>query len=341
VQAVAERPSPPDRPNGRVRPGPGSIAVPLGVTTTLVGVIGDLLSHTLNAAAHEHEELLVLGRGNNPWHLVLFAGILLTAIGGIRWASHLPSDFGALLGAGMVLLLVATVVLGGWSGWKASHEVAASAADHASNGSSASGATSAAAHDHGAGSGQAGAVVTGEGSEGGSHFGAGHGVPGPISDRELEVLSGQLAAARASTAKYKDVDAAKADGYSQVTQFIPGLGLHMVNLKIYNDGFDPAHPSILLYQPAADGHLILVGVAYTSPHTTDVPPAGFAGGLDVWHFHTNLCFLPNGSVTIAPDLASCKALSGVFQARTQWLLHAWIWKSNPDGLFTESNPQVF
>jgi len=59
------------------------VAVPLGVSVTLIGVIGDLLSHTLNPAAHEHEELIVFGSGNNPWHLVLFAGILITAIGGI------------------------------------------------------------------------------------------------------------------------------------------------------------------------------------------------------------------------------------------------------------------
>jgi hypothetical protein len=76
-------------------------------------------------------------------------------------------------------------------------------------------------------------------------------------------------------------------------------------------------------------------------HTrNDVPPQGFAGGADVWHFHENLCFLLNGSVTVTPDGATCKAAKGVFQARTDWLLHAWIWQHNPDGLFTENNPLV-
>lgn len=331
MQTVADRPSTSEA--KRRRPGPGALAVPLGVTVTLVGAIGNLISSSLRRSTND--ELTAVGRGNGTWQLVLLAGIVLTAIGGIRWASRLGSDLGALLGAGMVLLLVATVVLAGWSGWKAAKETEAVNPVQQTNTNQS---VQSIVDSH---AGHTGAAVTGEGAEGDSHFGTGHGVPGPISDRELEVLSAQLASARASTAKYKDIDVARANGYIQVTQFIPGLGLHMVNLKIYNSGFDPAHPPILLYQPAADGHLVLVGVAYTFPHTSDTPPAGFAGGLDVWHFHTDLCFLQNGAVTIAPDAASCKSLKGVFQAETQWLLHAWIWKSNPDGLFTESNPQVF
>ena len=311
------------------------MAVPLGVSVTLIGVIGDLLSHTLNPAAHEQEELIVFGSGNNPWHLVLFAGILITAIGGIRWASRLSSEFGPMLGAAMVLLLVATIALGSWSGVQAARE------SHGETASLASDTSSDSSHggSHGVQADPAAAAI-GEGAEGESHFGAEHGVAGPSTDQELMIMSAQIAAARAATARYRDVEVAKADGYYQITQFIAGLGLHMDNLKISNDTFDPARPQILLYEPAADGHLVLVGVAYTFAHVNDVPPAGFAGGEDVWHFHTNLCFLPGGSVTVAPDAAPCKAQGGFFQKETPWLLHAWIWKSNPDGIFAEYNPRV-
>jgi hypothetical protein len=151
-----------------------------------------------------------------------------------------------------------------------------------------------------------------------------------------------LAQAKQATAKYRDIAAARADGYIQVTQFVPGLGLHMAKVASALTGtFDYAHPNILLYQPTSSGGLDLVGVAYSVPHRGPDSPEGFPGGQDVWHYHTNLCFLADGSVTIAPDRDACKAHGGYFQSQTPWLLHAWIWKTNPAGVFTEYNADVF
>jgi hypothetical protein len=324
--------------------------VPAGVSLTLIGVVGDLLSHTLHPAAHAHEELIVLGWGNNPWHLLLFAGIVVTAVGGIRWAARLPSEAGAVLGAAIALLLVASIALGGWSGWQARGELAAhdgtvtvalqgeGHGSHAAAGSTqvagaSAGTGSAAAHQ-----GHAGAA----GAEGDSLFGGhSHGAPGPTTDQDWVVMGRQLAVAKAATARYRNIAVAKADGYFQVTQFIPGLGLHLVNLSISDRRFDPATPQILLYEPNGSGGLRLAGVGYTFTHDSPVPPAGFAGGTDVWHFHQNLCFLPTGSVTITPGAAACRARSGLFQKQTAWLLHAWLWVSNPQGVFTEYNPNIF
>jgi hypothetical protein len=331
----------------RSRPEHGAILVPFGISLTLIGVIGDLLAHTLNPEGHAHEELIVLGRGNNPWHLVLFAGIVITALGGIRWASRLSSDLGALVGAGMVLLLIATLALGTFSGWRAARESHAMGHAHGvaegpgleeGNGSGA-GASLSGAGTH---ANHAGQAVVGEGAEGASNFGGhSHGRPGPTAEQEWLVMGRQLAAARSATTKYRSIGRARAEGYMQVTQFIPGLGLHMANLGIREDLFDPTRPQLLLYMPKRSGGYSLAGVGYTFVHDGDTPPAGFAGGQDVWHFHENLCFLRNGSVTVAPDRASCQGKEGVFQKQTAWLLHAWIWKSNPNGVFTESNPRVF
>jgi hypothetical protein len=315
----------------------GDLLVPAGVAVTLLGVLGDLLIHTLNPEGHAHEVLIVLGRGNNPWHLVLFAGIFLTAVGAIRWMSRLESDWAALGAAGMVLLLTATVAVGGWTGWRGRTE-------HGTTGDALASASGAPDHAHAvAPAPSAIAAVAGEGAEGASEFGGhSHGKPEPLTAAEALVLKEQLAEARAASRKYRDVAMAKADGYIQVTQFIPGLGLHMVNLRISQTTFDPRRPQVLLYEPATSGgSLRLVGVAYTLQTGGDAPPEGFVGGSDVWHFHRNLCFLPNGSVTIAPTAGDCRAKSGFFQARTAWLLHAWVWKTNPDGVFTEVNPQVF
>jgi hypothetical protein len=325
------------------------MVVPLGVTLTLVGLIGDLISHIASPAAHEHEELFVLGPGNNPWHIVLMAGILLSAVGGIVWVARLRTEVGALVGAIMVVLLVATVALAGWSGWRSAHDPAlVQAADAHSGHLPATGSSDAAAglgaHASHAGhigstAGHAGHAVT-AGSEGSSFFGEhSHGKPGPVTPAQVRLLDRQLAAAKRATAKYRDIDAARADGYFQVTQFIPGLGLHLVNLHVSNRTFDPAHPQLLLYWPRPSGKMALAGVAYQFAHTNDTPPAGFAGDSDVWHFHTDLCFLPGGSVTIS-SADGCKLAHGYFQAQTAWLLHAWIWRANPNGVFTEYNPAV-
>ncbi len=325
-----------------VRREAGKLLVPVGITVTLIGVIGDLVAHTLAPLAHQHEELIVLSaRGNNPWHLLLFAGIVVSAVGAIRWANHLGSDWGNLLGAAMVLMLVAAVGLGAWAGWQARTPSVVLA--------SSGGARAAGAHVHAAVPvGVAANALAGEGEtvsgvEGASITGHAHGTPGAVSPQESQILSRQIAEAKSATARYRSVAAAKADGYFQVTQFIPGLGLHLANLGISNRIFDPARPQVLLYQPDRNGTLVLVGVAYSIAHTgpDDPQPAGFAGNTDAWHYHQDLCFLPTGSVTITPSAQPCRERGGYFQAKTAWLLHAWIWKTNPNGLFTESNPSVF
>jgi len=320
-----------------------SLVIPLGVVISLVGLVGDLVSHIAAPAARANEQLIVLGSGNNPWNLVLLAGILVTAVGGILWVVRLRTESGALFGAVMVVLLVATVALAGWAGWQNAHTPAvAQAAAPGSTSLAQRVAAAAAAGAAASSTGHAGHAghVHAAGAEGSSFFGEhSHGKPGPVTPAEARVLDRQLAAAKKATAKYRDIDVARKDGYFQVTQFIPGLGLHMVNLHISNKTFDPAHPQILLYQPRPDGKMVLAGVAYQFAHTTDTPPEGFAGGSDVWHFHTDLCFLPGGSVTIS-SADGCKLAHGFFQAQTAWLLHAWIWKTNPDGVFTEYNPNV-
>jgi hypothetical protein len=326
MQATFDPRKAPSRP----RPDAGAIMVVAGIAIALVAMTGDLVAHTLDPAAHAHEELIVLGAGNNPWHLALFAGILVAAVGGIRWVVRLGSDVGALLGTGMIFLLAITLAAGTWSGWKAAHEPPHQLA--------AAGGATTAGHVH---TGAGGAAATGEGNEGQSLFGGhSHGAPGPTTPAQAAEVQRELSAMKAATAKYRDIAVARADGFRQVTQFIPGLGLHMAKISALGKGFDYLHPDILLYEPTASGGLKLVGAAYSVPHVGDAPPEGFPGGGDVWHYHQNLCFV-GGAVTIAPSAAACETRGGVFQAKTAWLLHAWVWTPNPEGVFTEYNANVF
>ncbi len=332
------------------------LLVVIGSFLAMIGILGDLLTHALSPATRANAGLFVLGVGNDPWHLVLLAGVVATAIGGVVWAARLSSDYGALIATAMVLALAFTLIAGAWAGYRGGQGPAGSAAGASgiagagSVGAAGAAGVSGAGHVHDAtgatdlgetgASGLTGALA-GEGTEGQAQFGEHqHGTPGPTTDLEARQTATMLAAAKRATAKYRDVRAAQADGYRQVTQFIPGLGLHLANLSLLRAGFDPVRPPVLLYEPTAGGGLRLAGVAYSLP-AGDTSPVGFPGGDDVWHFHTNLCFLLTGDVTITPNSAACKAKHGVFQVRTAWLLHAWIWVTNPKGVFTESNPRVF
>jgi hypothetical protein len=343
-----------DRPSEARRSVAGALVV-VGSLLAMFGLIGGLLANVLGWQSGGSGGVFVIGSGTLPWSALLLAGVVLTALGGIAWASRLSSDYGALVGTGMVLVLAFTLILGGWAGLRRAQQPGVSASSGAAGGAGGSATSSGssggapagipAGHDHSTdlGSADAAGALAGEGAEGQEQFGGhSHGTPGPTTDMEARQTDAMLAAAKQATMRYKTAATARRDGYIQVTQFIPGLGLHYANLKLLNAGFDAVHPPILLYEPSNAGALRLVGVAYSVPQgRSDVPPAGFPGGEDVWHYHTNLCFLPNGSVTIAPSGAACKAKHGYFQAKTAWLLHAWIWTSNPNGVFTENNPRVF
>lgn len=106
------------------------------------------------------------------------------------------------------------------------------------------------------------------------------------------------------------------------------------------------HPDILLYEKtsSAPGGYALVGVSYllVADTDTDGQPKNspFPKSLASWHRHTDLCVFPDRSVK--SDLADeqCKANGGQFTALTQWMIHAWIWKDSPNGVFSPTNPNV-
>jgi hypothetical protein len=298
----------------------------------MVGLVGELASHISSPGSGE---TLVFGSAMNPWHLVLYVGIVVNTIGAAWYAFGLGSGSGRAVGASLGVLSVVVLLAASLAALRAAGQPQhASTAERLGDRLRAAAALSSTgadtgplhhAHHH--------HVVAG--SEGGSLFGHHHGKAGPVTAAERVVLNRELAAAKRATAKYRDIAVARANGYFKVTQFIPGLGEHLVNLGIPTFLFDPARPQVLLYKPVG-GQLKLAGVAYTYAHVNDTPPDGFAGGSDVWHYHQNLCFT-GGVVTIAASKTDCP---GVFQQQTSWLLHAWIWIANPRGVFTEYNPRV-
>ena len=166
-----------------------------------------------------------------------------------------------------------------------------------------------------------------------------------VSFTELQQTAEQLAAARLATAKYQDVRAAEADGYRAIGPDVSGMGIHYVR-EGASDEFSISEPPILLYErdaTAASG-LRLVGVSYlvVSPAGADGQPTNspFPKALAGWHRHNNVCVLPDKSASVELTEAQCTTRGGRFTAETSWMVHAWIWKDSPAGVFSPTNPLV-
>jgi hypothetical protein len=172
-----------------------------------------------------------------------------------------------------------------------------------------------------------------------------HGSAVPVSYAELTRTAALLESARHSTEKYKDVRAAEADGYKAIGPDVPGMGIHFVG-PYGGSSFDVERPAILLYEEdsSAVGGYGLVGVSYlfTAVEGPDGQPENppFPKALAQWHRHTNICVLADRSAHTNLSESQCTTQGGHFTAETQWMIHAWIWKDSPTGVFAPTNPTV-
>jgi hypothetical protein len=155
-----------------------------------------------------------------------------------------------------------------------------------------------------------------------------------IASDEMGVEATFLAAARAATARYRDLDSARADGYRRVGGELPSLGEHWVhNGRALADSLDPARPAILVYL-YVDGRAILAGCAYTRFLGAGEPYPSFpATARDAWHEH-------NGSVAdeILPAAHHVAVGGGEGGGGLRIaVMHAWAWVANPAGVWAAEN----
>lgn len=146
---------------------------------------------------------------------------------------------------------------------------------------------------------------------------AGLDLPDDAHARNPSNVNQQLAAARAGTAGFHDVDTAEAAGYAPEGSCVEhptdgGMGYHYLNTG--HTALDPAKPQLVLYEPQANGRLRLVAVEYLVPYEV-MSEDGPAPRLFEQDFHPT------------PHLNA-------------WTLHVWLWRSNPSGMFAEFNPRV-
>lgn len=153
--------------------------------------------------------------------------------------------------------------------------------------------------------------------------------------QEQAPLSPELVRIRTALDKYRDPVVAVHDGYMSLLGCIEypkgsaegtmqypagGMGVHFLNPQAIGPTLDPAKPQVLIYEPTGD-KLTLVAAEWFVP----VPLA------------------PNGAPTIFG-----KALEGPMEGHAPLMptalhhydLHVWLWKHNPAGVFSPTNPAL-
>jgi len=148
-------------------------------------------------------------------------------------------------------------------------------------------------------------------------------------------LTPELQNVRKLLDKYNDPIVAVHDGfYSSVAcisypngggegsmRYAPGaMGVHFLNMGNVGPKLDPAKPQVLIYEPVGD-KLKLVAAEWFMP--TEV-----AGGKAPSVFGQVLGGPMEGHKPLMPD------------GLHHYDLHVWLWKTNPEGVFSPTNPAV-
>jgi hypothetical protein len=134
---------------------------------------------------------------------------------------------------------------------------------------------------------------------------------------------GGLGKVREATARFHNTRAAKAAGYDLVPGLdfcfdnpgVGGMGFHLINTALMDTNVDPLKPEAMVYAPGPNGQLQLGAVEYI------VPAAAW-----------------DAANSQPPTLFG--QTFGLNQALGVYALHAWIWKNNRSGMFSDWNPAV-
>jgi hypothetical protein len=137
--------------------------------------------------------------------------------------------------------------------------------------------------------------------------------------RPVLSVGDQLGHLRGAVAGFHNINKALNAGYSQLTDCmvdpnLGGMGFHYAKSDAFDGVIDPTAPKALLYEPESNGKLRLVAVEFIVPYSI-APRDGPAPRV----FDQD--FVHNDDFQI-------------------WMLHAWIFKNNPSGIFATWNPNV-
>jgi hypothetical protein len=163
---------------------------------------------------------------------------------------------------------------------------------------------------------------------------AGHAMAGhDMGALETAGLQDELAQVRRVTARFHDLDAALEAGYElgwvngSGVRIISGcvfnptagaMGYHYFNAELMADlTTDALAPEVLVYAPGEDGQLELVAVEWVVRGQNSNPPG----------------------VSSPPSVLGMP-MHILVPAVGFYIMHAWVWKPNPAGMFEDWNPEV-
>jgi hypothetical protein len=144
-----------------------------------------------------------------------------------------------------------------------------------------------------------------------------------------------IAAVKAALDKYKDPIAAVRDGYFSTVgcidfpaggsehgsmEYKPGaMGVHFLNPTLIGPKLDSTKPQVLLYEPVGD-KLVLTGAEWFVPTAVSKTPPSILG-------HQLMGPMEGHAPIIPAELH-------------HWDLHVWLYKDNPNGMFSPTNSAV-
>jgi len=143
-------------------------------------------------------------------------------------------------------------------------------------------------------------------------------------DANPPALSPELAKTRAALDKYRDPIVAVRDGYFSTLGCVEykngGMGVHFLNTNLISPAPDPMKPQILIYEPNGK-KLRLVAAEWFVPLATGVKerPTLFGRPFD------------------GPMAGHEPLMPGGLH---HYDLHVWLFKANPAGMFSVTNPAV-
>jgi hypothetical protein len=132
---------------------------------------------------------------------------------------------------------------------------------------------------------------------------------------------------RESTARFRDVAQAEAEGYELMFGCVSGpdsgaMGLHYVNMALVADGeLDAARPEIVIYEPGPNGRRRLIGADYLVL-------------ADAWDKKGI------GTPQLMGQLLHLFESPNRFGLPPFYTLHVWAWKENPTGMFVNWHSKV-
>jgi hypothetical protein len=144
-----------------------------------------------------------------------------------------------------------------------------------------------------------------------------------------------LNAVKAALDKYKDPIVAIREGYLSTLgcvdfptggtehgsmEYKPGaMGVHFINMNLLSPKLDSTKPQVLLYEPVGD-KLVLTGAEWFVPTAMSKTPPTILGH--------QLMGPMEGHAPIMPAELH------------HWDLHVWLYKNNPNGMFSPTNSAV-